>query len=104
MPPLNAQQIRYLRGLTHDLHPVVTVASKGLTENVLAEIEAALKHHELVKVRLRTEREQRKAWIDEITRSCDAEVVHAIGQVASYFRRNPEKPVIALPGATGTAG
>lgn len=101
MPPLNAQQIRYLRGLTHDLHPLVTVASKGLTENVVAEIEAALKRHELVKIRLRTEREQRKTWIDEIARTCDAEVVHAIGQVASYFRRNRKKPVIALPGTAG---
>ena len=98
---LTAQQIRYLRGLTHDLHPLVTVADKGLTENVLAEIDAALKRHELVKVKLRAGREQRKAWIEQIAKSADAEVVHAIGQVASYFRRNREKPVIALPGTAG---
>jgi RNA-binding protein len=98
--PLNAQQIRYLRGLTHPLSPVVIVAAKGLSESVIAEIDAALRHHELIKVRLRGDREQRRIWIDEIARRCRAERVHAIGQVACFFRRNPGKPVIALPGTT----
>lgn len=99
--PLNAQQLRYLKGLTHHLAPVVTVAAKGLSDNVLAEINAALRHHELIKVRLRGEREQRASWIAEIARRCNAQHVHSIGHVACYFRRNREKPVIALPEATG---
>jgi RNA-binding protein len=95
---LNSQQIRYLRGLTHSLQPVVMVAEKGLSDTVLAEIEAALKHHELVKIKLRAERDVRKHWIEEITKLCKAEAVHVIGQVASFYRRNTRKPVIALPG------
>ena len=46
--PLNNRQLRFLRGLTHKLHPVVIVADKGLTENVLAEIESALVAHAAV--------------------------------------------------------
>ena len=94
---LNNRQLRYLRGLSHKLNPVVMVADKGLTQNVLAEIETALGHHELVKVRLRTEREQRAEWIGQIRATSGAEVVHAIGQVVTLFRRNPKKPVIELP-------
>lgn len=94
---LHARQLRYLRGLTHGLHPVVTVAARGLTDNVLAEIDAALQRHELVKLKLRGDRGQRRTWIDEIGRACGAELVHQIGQVACYFRRNQDKPVIALP-------
>lgn len=97
MPLSNAQR-RYLRGLTHDLKPVVTLAEKGLSDNVLAEIEQALEHHELIKVKLRAEREQRGAWIDEISRRFKAELVHQIGQVACYYRRHPKKPKLALPG------
>ena len=97
---LSSQQIRYLRGLTHSTQPVVTIADKGLSDTVLGEIEAALKHHELVKIKMRAEREVRKHWIDEITKLCKAEQVHVIGQVACFYRRNPKKPVIALPGAT----
>ena len=99
---LSSQQKRYLRGLTHSLQPVVTVADKGLSETVMAEIEGALTHHELIKVKMRAEREARKQWIDEITRTCKAEKVHVIGQVACFYRRNPRKPVVALPGEKST--
>lgn len=94
---LNNRQVRHLRGLTHKLQPVVIVADKGLTENVMAEIESALDHHELIKVKLRTDRDTRKHLIGEIAERCGAEKVHTIGQVASFFRRNTEKPVVELP-------
>jgi RNA-binding protein len=94
---LTNSQKKYLRGLTHQLDPVVMIADKGLSENVIAEIELALEHHELIKVKLRTEREQRQQWIEEIGKTTGAELVHQIGQVACYFRRNPKKPKVALP-------
>ena len=84
--------------MTHNLQPVVMVADKGLSENVMAEIEAALDHHELVKIKLKTDRETRTEWIREISERCKAEKVHVIGQVACFFRRNSKKPVIELPG------
>ena len=92
--PLSSRQKRYLRGLTHSLHPVVTVAEKGLSDNVLAEIETALDHHELVKIKLRSDRETRGEWIRRIEQDFRAERVHVIGQVACFYRRNAEKPVI----------
>ncbi|MEJ2383050.1 MAG: ribosome assembly RNA-binding protein YhbY [Xanthomonadales bacterium] len=95
--PLNNRQLRFLRGLTHKLKPVVIVADKGLTENVLAEIETALEHHELIKVKLRADRAQRAQWAEEIRTGSGAEVVHSIGQVVAFYRRNPDKPVIELP-------
>ena len=43
---------KHLRRLGHKLNPVVTVAAKGLTESVIAEIDRALNDHELIKVKL----------------------------------------------------
>lgn len=40
---------KQLRRLGHKINPVVTVATKGLSENVLAEINRALIDHELIK-------------------------------------------------------
>ncbi|MEX0914852.1 MAG: ribosome assembly RNA-binding protein YhbY [Wenzhouxiangellaceae bacterium] len=88
--PLNNKQIRHLRGLCHDLSPVVMVADKGLSDNVRAEIAGALESHELIKVKLRGEREQRREWIDEIVAETSAELVQKIGQVACFYRPNPE--------------
>jgi RNA-binding protein len=95
--PLSTRQKKHLRGLTHALQPVVMIADKGLTDNVMAEIESALEHHELIKIKLRCDREARALLIDEIASRCAAETVHVIGQVACFFRRNPKKPVVELP-------
>ena len=57
---LTAHQKRYLRGLAHSLKPVVMIGASGLTENVIAEIDASIEHHELIKVRVNaTDREER---------------------------------------------
>jgi RNA-binding protein len=95
--PLSTRHKKHLRGLTHALQPVVMIADKGLTDNVMAELESALEHHELIKVKLRCDRETRAALIDEIAHRCAAEKVHVIGQIACFFRRNPKKPVVELP-------
>lgn len=92
--PLKASQKKNLRALAHHLKPLVTVADKGLSESVMAEIERALEDHELVKIKLRADRDQRKAWVTEIAGQSKAELIQTIGQTASFYRKHPEKPVI----------
>jgi RNA-binding protein len=92
--PLIATQKKNLRGQAHHLKPLVTVAGKGLSESVIAEINRALNDHELIKVKLRADRDIRKQWTEDIVGQCQAELIQTIGQVASFYRRHPEKPVI----------
>ena len=95
---LKPKQIRYLRGLAHDLKPVIQTGNKGLTEAVLKELAVALDHHELVKVKLGSDdRDERKLQIAEIGKRSHAELVQSIGKVACFFRRNDEAPKLALP-------
>ena len=91
---LAAAQKMNLRGQAHHLKPLVIVADKGLGETVMAEIERALNDHELIKVKLRGDREARKAWAQRIASQCGAELVQSIGQVACFYRKHPEKPVV----------
>jgi len=92
--PLKASQKKNLRGKAHHLKPLVTVAGKGLSESVIAEIERALNDHELIKVKLRGDREQRDVWMQGIASQCEAELVQSIGQTACFYKKHPEKPVI----------
>jgi RNA-binding protein len=95
---LNPVQIRFLRGQAHHLKPVVIVGQHGLSENVIAEIEGALDAHELIKVRLNADdREDRREMIERIAAGASAELVQKIGHVAVFFRRNDDKPRLALP-------
>ena len=93
---LKPSQKRYLRGLAHALKPVIHVGNKGVTVALLAEFSVALDHHELVKVKLTGEdRDARKAQIDALC--AQAELVHSIGKVACFYRRNADAPKLALP-------
>lgn len=94
---LTSQQLRYLRGLAHHLNPVVMIGQKGLSENVLAELEQALAHHELIKVSIASEdREERKSFTDELCDQCQAEMVQRIGKISVLYRP-AKKPKIQLP-------
>ena len=96
--PLSASQKRYLRGLAHPLKPIIQMGNKGLTNALVAELELALDHHELVKVRVLAEdRQAREALATELATRCDAQLVQRIGNVACLYRRNPEAPTITLP-------
>ena len=94
---LTNSQLRHLRGLSHHISPVVIVAGKGLTDNVMAEVEQALEHHELIKVKLRADRSTRATWAEQISRATGAVTVQTIGQVACFYRPNPERRVVELP-------
>ena len=95
---LNNNQRRYLRGLCHDLHPLVTVAERGLAPSVLKEIEVALKHHELIKIRISAaDRDAKVGLIDSLIGETGAELVQKIGHVVSLYRSNPEAPKVELP-------
>ncbi len=54
-----------LRAEAHKLRPTVLIGDKGLTDEVLAEVDRALKAHELIKVRAATDdRDARNAWME----------------------------------------
>lgn len=97
-PKLTEKQRKHLRGLAHDVNVVVQTGAAGLTDAVLAEIDAALTAHELIKVRfLASERADRDAMIAHTRDKLDALFIQRVGHVATLFRRNPKKPKIELP-------
>lgn len=88
---LTSDQRKALRARGHRLKPVVLLGHNGLTDAVLAEIEAALLHHELIKVRLpATEREARAEILERIVSHTLAETIQTIGHIALLYRARPE--------------
>ena len=82
----NAEKKRF-RAISHALKPSVIIAQKGLTENVAQEIHRALEAHELIKIKLQVpDREKRRAMIEEICVTHQAESVQSIGRVELLYR------------------
>ena len=91
---LSNKRKQYLKGLAHVIKPVVQLGNNGLTEGVLAEIESAINHHELIKVKIPTDDKEEKALIiDAIVRETGAIKVNAIGHVLVLFKQSDEKKV-----------
>lgn len=94
---LTTSQKQHLRGLAHHLKPVVWIGQQGLRESVLAELDLALDTHELIKVKIAAERDERKSIIQALCDHSGATLVQGIGQMAVLFKRNTKKPKVALP-------
>ncbi|HXS52766.1 MAG TPA: ribosome assembly RNA-binding protein YhbY [Usitatibacter sp.] len=92
MASLTSSRRSELRAEAHTLHPVVLIGDKGLTDEVLAEIDRALKAHELVKVRAATDdRDARNVWMESICEKLQAHPVQQIGKVFVIYREKPDE-------------
>jgi putative YhbY family RNA-binding protein len=81
-----------LRAEAHKLNPVVIIGDKGLTDEVVKEIDRSLKAHELIKVRAASDdRKARSEWMKQICERLEAEAVQEIGKIFVIYRENPEE-------------
>lgn len=96
--PLTQNDRKQLRRLGHALQPVVQIGQHGLTPAIVAEMDAALTAHELVKVKARVGgRTLRAEVLASLAEKAGADLIHTIGNVGLYFRKNKKLSKILLP-------
>ena len=100
MGELKGSQRKYLRGVAHSYRPVVQIGKEGLSESVVRAIDGALDAHELIKVKIAAERDEREQIVPVIQARLTCECVGTVGRMAILYRENPdpEKRKIAVPG------
>ena len=90
MNQLTSAERRALRARAHHLKPVVTIGNAGLTPDVTREIDANLRSHELIKIRvLGDERETRDALMTSICEATNAQPVQQLGKILVVYRPKP---------------
>jgi RNA-binding protein len=88
---LNPAERKSLKARAHKLDPVVIVGAKGLTDEVVKEIDLALKAHELIKVRApAVERDHREQVLKEILSRTASELVQQVGKVFVIYRKRDD--------------
>jgi RNA-binding protein len=81
------------RAEAHHLDPVVMIGNGGLTPGVHKEIDAALKAHGLIKIRvLGDDRAQREAMFQSLADELGAAPIQHIGKLLVLWRPKPAKP------------
>ena len=90
--PITKELQRELKAQAHSLKPVVLLGQKGLTDNVISEINLALDAHELIKVKVAAEdKADRKTLVAEIVAKTSAELINIIGHIAILYRKKEKK-------------
>ena len=89
---LTARERAHLKARAHALEPQVQVGHSGMTEAVAAEVDRALKAHELIKVKiLDGDREVRREIADALCTRMEAALVQSVGKVFVLWRPKPEE-------------
>lgn len=87
---LNGKQRRLLRAQGHHLGVVVQIGNAGLTDGVVAATEQALVDHELVKVKIAEDREERERLAEELAMRTQSERVQELGKTVLLFRQRAQ--------------
>jgi RNA-binding protein len=90
MSGLSPAERQALKGRAHGLEPVVIVGGDGLSAAVIAEIDRSLRSHELIKVRVNADRDEREAMLGEICAKTGAQPVQHIGKIIVLYRETPK--------------
>lgn len=94
---MNPRQRQYLKGLAHNLNPVVMVGKAGYSDEVKDTLERALATHELIKVRVaEADRESFRALAAAMADDRGAALLQTIGRIAVMFRADPTEPTIRI--------
>ena len=90
-PVLTGKQARHLRGLGHHLKPMAMLGKEGITDNVVAAVEAVLTVHELIKVRIQENCPlDRKEAAEQLSQQTGAAVAQILGKTFLLYRPNPD--------------
>jgi RNA-binding protein len=95
---LTGKQRRHLRGLGHDLRPIVQVGKDGIDDGLVAAVTRALLDHELVKIKIgEAAALDRHDAADDIAQRTRSEVAQVLGNTVLLYRAHPDEPQIVLP-------
>jgi len=85
---VNSAVKKQFKTQAHTLKPIVTIGQAGLTDAVLVELNIALDTHELLKIKIRLERDTRKQISTELCEKTQAELIQRIGQTVVIYRKS----------------
>lgn len=94
--PLTGRQRRQLRALGHHLKVVIQLGAQGVTDQVVVATEAALKDHELIKVKIGDGPADRQEASAALAAATHSELAQLLGRTALLFRQRKVGSKISL--------
>ena len=97
---LTSKQRAYLRSTANALNVITQIGKEGVSRQLVAQIDGALRAHELIKLHvLENSGYSPKEALNALAEALDAEPVAVTGKKIVLYRASEKKPVIELPRA-----
>lgn len=97
---LTSKQRAYLRSLANGIDTILMVGKGGMSEQITAQAQSALKARELIKGKVLESCELSVREVaEQIAEETKSEVVQVIGTKFVLYKRNEKDPKIVLPKA-----
>lgn len=88
---LTSKQRAQLKGIAATRDTIIHIGKAGITESVIAQVNGALKAHELIKGKvLENSLLSAREACEELAKLCCAEPVHSIGSKFVLYKENNE--------------
>lgn len=82
---LTVKRKKQMRSIGHHLKPIISIGDQAISPNLLLELKRALTDHELIKVRIRSDRFLRKKVVESLCAETGAKCIQLTGAVALLF-------------------
>ena len=99
MSDMTSKQRKYLRAAAHHIDPVVLIGKSGFYDGASFAIDNALNIHELIKIKFREFKDERKDIGIQISNELNCEIIGQVGHTIILYRFNAklEKHNYKLP-------
>ncbi len=92
-PELTSEQRHELKSLAHDLHPVVLVGQRGISDGLIENFENQILAHELIKVKVHDDAMVRPV-AERLHEETGAQLAQIVGNVLVFYRPHPDEPEV----------
>ena len=97
---LTNKQRAYLRSKANTLNVLTQIGKEGVSRQVIAQVDGALRAHELIKLHvLENSGEDPYVLLQELAAELEAEPVAVVGRKIVLYRASKKHPTIELPKA-----
>ncbi len=87
---IDNETMKLLKGIGHQLKPVVIIGNNGVTQAIYDEVDRALTDHEIIKVKLAAgSKEERQQAAEDLAEKTDSQLIQNVGRMALLLRNNP---------------
>jgi len=90
-PTLSSDERERLKSLGQELHAVVLVGDRGISEGLIENVDNQLRAHELIKVKVHHDEMVRPA-ARKLHEETGAQLVQSIGNALLFYRPHPDDP------------